>query len=231
MQLRGRVHEPRPARSLARLAHQPLVRAALVQQRRSTARSCALCPPSALGGSATRASSVGRAWRRSDGSGARVAIVDAMSASDAERWAQMRTFHHSPYSPARIAAARAERGLGVSVCLPARECAQTVGEHVSALMGLREAGRDRRGRRDRRRLGRRDGRDGRARRGGRVPPGRADARARTGARQGRCDVSRAGGVAWRDRLLPGRRHGGRRPRTTRRACSGRSCARRLPMGR
>jgi glucosyl-3-phosphoglycerate synthase len=63
-----------------------------------------------------------------------------MSASVAERWAQTRTFHHSPYSPARIAAARSERGLGVSVCLPARECAQTVGGHVSALMGLREAG-------------------------------------------------------------------------------------------
>ena len=63
-----------------------------------------------------------------------------MSASATERWAQTRTFHHSLYSPARIAAARAARGLGVSVCLPARECAQTVGEHVSALMGLREAG-------------------------------------------------------------------------------------------
>ncbi len=64
-----------------------------------------------------------------------------MTASVAERWAQTRTFHHSLYSPARIAAARIERGLGVvSVCLPARECAGTVGEHVSALMGLREAG-------------------------------------------------------------------------------------------
>jgi glucosyl-3-phosphoglycerate synthase len=63
-----------------------------------------------------------------------------MTASVAERWAQTRTFHHSLYAPARIAAARAERGLGVSVCLPARECAQTVGEHVSALLGLREAG-------------------------------------------------------------------------------------------
>ncbi|HEV3320407.1 MAG TPA: glucosyl-3-phosphoglycerate synthase [Solirubrobacteraceae bacterium] len=63
-----------------------------------------------------------------------------MSTYVAERWAQTRTFHHSPYSPARIAAARAERGLGVSVCLPARECAQTVGEHVRVLVGLREAG-------------------------------------------------------------------------------------------
>ncbi len=63
-----------------------------------------------------------------------------MSASATERWAQTRTFHHSLYSPERIAAVRAEQGLGVSVCLPARECAQTVGEHVRALKGLREAG-------------------------------------------------------------------------------------------
>lgn len=63
-----------------------------------------------------------------------------MSTSVAARWAQTRTFHHSLYSPAGIAAARIARGLGVSVCLPARECAQTVGEHVRALMGLREAG-------------------------------------------------------------------------------------------
>jgi glucosyl-3-phosphoglycerate synthase len=54
--------------------------------------------------------------------------------------AKPRSFHHSSYSPARIAAARAERGLGVSVCLPARECAQTVGEIVHALDELRLAG-------------------------------------------------------------------------------------------
>ena len=54
--------------------------------------------------------------------------------------AKPRSFHHSSYSPARIAAARAERGLGVSVCLPARECAATVGEIVGALVALREAG-------------------------------------------------------------------------------------------
>jgi glucosyl-3-phosphoglycerate synthase len=63
-----------------------------------------------------------------------------MTPSVAERWAEARTFHHSLYSPAQIAAARAERRLGVSVCLPARECAQTVGEIVGALMPLREAG-------------------------------------------------------------------------------------------
>jgi len=63
-----------------------------------------------------------------------------MTASVAERWAQTRTFHHSRYSPERIAAARARRGLGVSVCLPARECGQTVGEIVTALQSLREEG-------------------------------------------------------------------------------------------
>jgi glucosyl-3-phosphoglycerate synthase len=54
--------------------------------------------------------------------------------------AKARTFHHSAYTPERIAAARAQRGLSVSVCLPARECAGTVGEIVGALGALREAG-------------------------------------------------------------------------------------------
>jgi glucosyl-3-phosphoglycerate synthase len=55
----------------------------------------------------------------------------------AERWAKARSFHHSLYPAARIAA---EREQSVSVCLPARECAQTVGEIVGVLAGLREAG-------------------------------------------------------------------------------------------
>ncbi len=63
-----------------------------------------------------------------------------MTAADAARWAQTRTFHHSLYPLARIAAARARLGLSVSVCLPARECAQTVGEIVTALVRLREEG-------------------------------------------------------------------------------------------
>jgi glucosyl-3-phosphoglycerate synthase len=54
--------------------------------------------------------------------------------------AKARTFRHSAYTPERIAAARAQRGLSVSVCLPARECAGTVGEIVGALGALREAG-------------------------------------------------------------------------------------------
>lgn len=51
-----------------------------------------------------------------------------------------RTFHHSAFSAERIAGERARSGLGVSVCLPARECAGTVGEIVEALAELREAG-------------------------------------------------------------------------------------------
>ena len=61
-----------------------------------------------------------------------------MAATAAERWAKARTFHHSRYPAQRIAAERGERA--VSVCLPARECAQTVGQIVGALVGLREAG-------------------------------------------------------------------------------------------
>jgi glucosyl-3-phosphoglycerate synthase len=54
--------------------------------------------------------------------------------------AQVRTFHHSAYTAAQIAAARAQQELSVAVCLPARECAGTVGEIVTALGALREAG-------------------------------------------------------------------------------------------
>jgi glucosyl-3-phosphoglycerate synthase len=60
-----------------------------------------------------------------------------MSATAAERWAEARTFHHSLYPARRIAS---ERAHSVSVCLPARECAETVGEIVEALVALRQAG-------------------------------------------------------------------------------------------
>jgi glucosyl-3-phosphoglycerate synthase len=55
----------------------------------------------------------------------------------AEAWARTRTFHHSRYTAQRIAA---ERRQSVSVCVPARECAATVGEIVDVLAGLRAAG-------------------------------------------------------------------------------------------
>jgi glucosyl-3-phosphoglycerate synthase len=60
-----------------------------------------------------------------------------MSSTPAERWAKARSFHHSLYSAERIAA---ERKHSVSVCLPARECAETVGDIVGALVELREMG-------------------------------------------------------------------------------------------
>lgn len=60
-----------------------------------------------------------------------------MSSRVAEQWARERTFHHSLYPPQRIAAERKRR---VSVCLPARDCASTVGEIVTALSRLREVG-------------------------------------------------------------------------------------------
>jgi glucosyl-3-phosphoglycerate synthase len=60
-----------------------------------------------------------------------------MSENPAKSWAEARTFHHSLYPPARIAAERRET---VSVCVPARECAQTVAGVVRVLAELREAG-------------------------------------------------------------------------------------------
>jgi glucosyl-3-phosphoglycerate synthase len=54
--------------------------------------------------------------------------------------AKARTFHHSAYTAQAIASACAERGLRATVCLPARDCAATVGEIVGALVPLREAG-------------------------------------------------------------------------------------------
>jgi glucosyl-3-phosphoglycerate synthase len=60
-----------------------------------------------------------------------------MSAEVAERWAKARSFHHSLYPTGRIAA---ERTRSVSVCLPARECAATVGHIVAELVALRELG-------------------------------------------------------------------------------------------
>ncbi|HEY4999022.1 MAG TPA: glycosyltransferase, partial [Usitatibacter sp.] len=63
-----------------------------------------------------------------------------MDSPTVERWTKERSFHHSSYPAERIAAARAERELSVSVCLPARECAETVGEIVGALGELRAAG-------------------------------------------------------------------------------------------
>jgi glucosyl-3-phosphoglycerate synthase len=55
----------------------------------------------------------------------------------AEQWARRRSFHHSAFSAEQIASARRP---SISVCLPARECADTVGPIVRALLVLRDAG-------------------------------------------------------------------------------------------
>jgi glucosyl-3-phosphoglycerate synthase len=60
-----------------------------------------------------------------------------MSASSAERWARSRSFHHSLYPPERIAA---EREQTVTVCLPAKECAGTIGAIVGELCALQRLG-------------------------------------------------------------------------------------------
>jgi glucosyl-3-phosphoglycerate synthase len=60
-----------------------------------------------------------------------------MSLAAAERFLATRTFHHSRFSPARVAAARREK---VTVCLPARECAATIGQIIETLVGLRAEG-------------------------------------------------------------------------------------------
>jgi glucosyl-3-phosphoglycerate synthase len=60
-----------------------------------------------------------------------------MSSTTAEGWGKARSFHHSLFSAEQIAA---ERKQSVSVCLPARECAGTVGCIVAALVELREMG-------------------------------------------------------------------------------------------
>ncbi len=60
-----------------------------------------------------------------------------MSTAPAPPRGELRTFHHSSYPAERIAACKRERA---TVCLPARECAGTVGEVVAALVPLREQG-------------------------------------------------------------------------------------------
>ena len=57
--------------------------------------------------------------------------------SAAAEWAERRSFHHSEFPPERIASERRE---SVSVCVPARDEAGTIGPIVEALMGLKEHG-------------------------------------------------------------------------------------------
>ncbi|HEV7528846.1 MAG TPA: glucosyl-3-phosphoglycerate synthase [Solirubrobacteraceae bacterium] len=70
-----------------------------------------------------------------------MASADASVRDDASNdRAKARSFHHSAFTAEAIGAARAQRGLSVSVCLPARECAGTVQAIVTALGSMREAG-------------------------------------------------------------------------------------------
>ena len=50
---------------------------------------------------------------------------------------QLRSFHHSEFPPERV---RAERDATISVCVPARECAETIVPIVETLVALREQG-------------------------------------------------------------------------------------------
>ena len=167
VQLRGRIDAGARARVPRGLAHE-----------RPSSRPAS---SSALQGSILRSSGQG------------LEIVEAMSA----RRRRARGREPAPsiirvYPPERIAA---EREQTVAVCLPARECAATVGQIVAGAVRAARAGRDRRGPRRRRRLRRRHRRGRRGGRRARLPGGRAAARARPRARQGRCDVARAVGAA------------------------------------
>ncbi|MBV9467366.1 MAG: hypothetical protein JO169_14745, partial [Solirubrobacterales bacterium] len=52
-------------------------------------------------------------------------------------WQRSNTFAHNAYPPARLAA---ERQRSVSVCLPARDEARTIGTILQRLIPLRECG-------------------------------------------------------------------------------------------
>jgi glucosyl-3-phosphoglycerate synthase len=58
-----------------------------------------------------------------------------MALTAADRWARTRTFHHSAFTCERVAA---EREATISVCLPARNEAATIGPIVRDLMPLLE---------------------------------------------------------------------------------------------
>ena len=54
-----------------------------------------------------------------------------------DAWLRQRSFHHSEFPAERLAA---QRDSSVSVCVPARDEAETIGRIVRDLMGLRERG-------------------------------------------------------------------------------------------
>jgi glucosyl-3-phosphoglycerate synthase len=60
-----------------------------------------------------------------------------MGDGDVDRKTEPRSFHHSRYDADWLAQQRSAR---ISVCLPARDCAQTIGEIVAVLAALRARG-------------------------------------------------------------------------------------------
>jgi glucosyl-3-phosphoglycerate synthase len=60
-----------------------------------------------------------------------------MITDPADRWVRRRTFHHSQFPPERVAA---ERERTISVCLPARNEAPTIGPILDELMPLIDQG-------------------------------------------------------------------------------------------
>ena len=63
--------------------------------------------------------------------------MSSVGSDRARRWYESRTLHHRDYPPERLSA---ERSASVSVCVPAREEAGTVGPIVADLVELREVG-------------------------------------------------------------------------------------------
>lgn len=55
--------------------------------------------------------------------------------SATRRAGELRSFHHTEFPAERVAA---ERTASVSVCVPTRQCAATIGATVDALLGLRD---------------------------------------------------------------------------------------------
>jgi glucosyl-3-phosphoglycerate synthase len=92
----------------------------------------------AMGASIDERGEDGRNERGLPASPERPASDDAcLPETAAGRWARERTYHHSRYSAQRIARERSE---SVTVCVPAKECAGTVGRVVGELVKLREVG-------------------------------------------------------------------------------------------
>jgi glucosyl-3-phosphoglycerate synthase len=91
----------------------------------------------AMGASTDERGEDGRNDRGLPASSERPASDDASSPDAARQWARERTYHHSRYSAQRIARERSE---SVTVCVPAKECAGTVGRVVAELVKLRAVG-------------------------------------------------------------------------------------------